>query len=364
MVRRWLLPWGVAAVVVGLAIADRSVPEAPVFRPLEGAALASDPGVQRAFAKAFCDEFAGDAARFPGTGCRDWMWWPHAGEAVASPPAATEARPATRTLVIIPGMFGECVAPWVGPYSSQYADLEARGYRVAVVPVEGRGSSARNAEILHRFLTRPGLDLHDAVVIAYSKGLTDFMLAATQPQAAAWRDQVDVLVSVAGTARGSRMADRFEPFHARWLAGLALDDCGASDRGGVRSLGAAEALPIATAYERARLPFRSYSVVASAPMGTLNPWLAGFNRLLSAIDERNDGQMLAIDAVAPGSTVLGVFRADHWSIALPFEDSDAWRMQLFAQSNRFPRGALVRAVLGFAAPVAARPEPQAESVRP
>jgi hypothetical protein len=38
---------------------------------------------------------------------------------------------------------------------------------------------------------------------------------------------------------------------------------------------------------------------------------------LSEWDERNDGQVLAVDAVLPGSTLLAEARADHWDVALP-----------------------------------------------
>jgi hypothetical protein len=75
--------------------------------------------------------------------------------------------------------------------------------------------------------------------------------------------------------------------------------------------------------------------------------LQGFHDLLARLDRRNDGQVLAEDAIVPGSVFLGVFRADHWSIVLPFEDSGAPEMRPFAVNNRFPRRALVTAVLDF-----------------
>lgn len=305
-----------------------------------------------AFSAVFCRKLRELSG--PGADCGRWHWGaPASPAAVAAPSLPSMPLPRHRTLVIVPGIFGECVAPWVTPFSRDYAALEALGYRIKVLPLEGRGSSERNAAIIHQHLSDPALGLRDAVVIAYSKGLTDFMLAASQPAAAAWRDDVDALVSVAGTANGSPVANRAATLYERLLAKLPLKHCGPSDGGGARSLTYARAMAVADAFAAAKPPFATYSVVAVAAQWPVNPALSGSYRLLARIDERNDGQVLLEDAVVPGSTVLGLFRADHWSIALPFEESDALPMLLLGRKNTFPRGALVRAVLEFTAPVAA-----------
>jgi hypothetical protein len=108
---------------------------------------------------------------------------------------------------------------------------------------------------------------------------------------------------------------------------------------------------VAARFLASRPPFATYSVIAVAGDGPVNPMLDGFHALLSRLDERNDGQVLLEDAVVPGSTVLGVFRADHWSIALPFEDSPNPAMRALGIHNHFPRAALVRAIAGYTAPV-------------
>lgn len=311
---------------------------------------------RQAFADVFCrfHDAHPDPTR---AGCDRWMWPVEHTEASSSPPGAPPpAAPPTRTLVIAPGIFGECVAPWVTPFSEDYEALAALGYKIMVLPLEGRGSSARNAEIIHEHLSAPGLG-KDAVVVAYSKGVTDFMLAASQPGAASWRDNIAVFVSVAGTANGSPAANHgtalYEKLIDRLLRIVPPPTCGASDGGGVRSLRYADAMPVSDAFAASLPPFRTYSVIAVAADGAVNPFLSGFHRLLSRIDQRNDGQVLLEDAVVPGSTVLGVFRADHWSIALPFEDSDAALMKPLGRHNSFPRGALIQALLAFTAPVEA-----------
>jgi hypothetical protein len=311
---------------------------------------------RQAFADVFC-RFHGARPDSMRADCARWMWPVEHTAGKGSPTdAPTPPAPPTRTLVIAPGIFGECVAPWVTPFSEDYEALAALGYRIMVLPLDGRGSSTRNAEIIHERLSAPGLG-KGAVVIGYSKGVTDFMLAASQPRAAAWRDNVAAFVSVAGTANGSPAANHgttlYEKLVDRLLRIVPPPTCSASDGGGVRSLRYADAMPVSDAFAASRPPFRTYSVIAVAADGPVNPLLSDFHRLLSRIDQRNDGQVLLEDAVVPGSTVLGVFRADHWSIALPFEDSDAALMKPLGRHNSFPRGALIRALLAFTAPVQA-----------
>ncbi|WP_282297264.1 hypothetical protein [Stenotrophomonas sp. PS02289] len=308
---------------------------------------------RRAFAAEFCRQLATEP-NMAASDCSQWSW-PIGHAAQISPPpvnAQAEPLPSRRILVVIPGIFGECVAPWVTPFSADHAALSELGYPVEVMPVRGRASSAHNAEILHAHLRKLPPDAH-AVVLAYSKGLTDFMLAASQPQAAAWRDRVSVLVSVAGVAQGSPVADHNELTYEVLLSGVDVPICEAVDGGGVASLTHQEVMPIADAFVASRPSFATYSVVAVARRGYINPLLDGANEWLSRMDERNDGQVLMEDAIIPGSTLLGVFRADHWSIALPFEQSPKLWMRLMSFNNRFPRGAVIRAILAHAAPVAA-----------
>lgn len=308
-----------------------------------------------AFTGRFCQELSQVS---PGEDCTRWLWKPPKEAPAATTPAVAAAP--RRTLVIAPGIFGECVAPWVTPFSADYTALERRGYQIKVLPLEGRASAARNARIIHEHLSDPRLALTDALVIAYSKGASDFMLAASQPESAGWRHRISAFVSVAGTPHGSPAANHGADLYQDLLAKFPLDACDSSDGGGVQSLTYAETRRTAEAFVESKPPFATYSVVAVAADGPINPLLYGFHRWLSRIDERNDGQVLLEDAIVPQSTVLGVFRADHWSIALPFEESAAFKMKPLGYNNHFPRGALVRAILEFTAPVSTQATTQKE----
>jgi len=341
----------VAAALLGLlagctvpGIRVRDLPQPTVRSSWAHAGIRDD---RVAFATGFCAQLESlDPASGP---CAQWLWrlpesTGHEGSVVPKP------APDRRTLVIIPGILGECVAPWVTPFSADYRALEALGYRVHVIPVKGRASSQLNARIIHEALT--GLDLDDAVVVAYSKGVTDFMSAATLPEAANWRDRLGAFISVAGTANGSPAANHSAGLYQSLLRRLPFKYCQPSDGGGVQSLSYADARDVADRFAASKPGFALYSIIAVAADGPVNPVLRDFHALLARIDERNDGQVLLDDAVVPGSTVLGVFRADHWSIALPFEDSDALAMRPLSRNNHFPRGALIRAALEYVAPVA------------
>ena len=68
-------------------------------------------------------------------------------------------------------------------------------------------------------------------------------------------------------------------------------------------------------------------------------------RQLAVIDPRNDGQLIAADAVLPASTLLAEARADHWDVAIP-RDRDPNPLLRAATSGRsYPRAALFRATL-------------------
>lgn len=346
------LPWLLASAFLLVGCNARGIrvddlPEPTIRSSWSRAGISNE---RQAFSEVFCRNLQESPV---GAGeCTDWLWMP-ATAPITRGPGPGRDRPAQRTLIVAPGIFGECVAPWVTPFSADYEALEALGYQVEVLPLKGRASSAFNARVIHEQLS--ALELNDAVVIAYSKGASDFMLAASQPESAAWRDKISAFVSVAGTAHGSPAANHAASLYKRLLARIPVDQCAPFDGGGIQSLTFLEARRAANAFEASQPPFAIYSVVAVAAGRPINPLLDGFHRWLSRIDERNDGQVLMEDAVIPGSTVLGVFHADHWSIALPFEDSLSLRMRPLGKNNSFPRGTLIRAILEYMAPVSAHP---------
>lgn len=294
----------------------------------------------------FSQRFCANYTRFAKPGAQACERWLSGAIPSAQAPPSAIPHPADRirSIVIIPGIFGECVSQWVTPFSHDHQYLESLGYKVHVIAVSGRGSSEQNAAIIHRFFDANVIER--ALVVGYSKGATDFMQAAAQPAAQDWSPRIAAFVSFAGVVNGTPLASRGDNLYAH-LADVRTKWCGPSDGGGVESLTYQFATRTAAAFGRTRKAYPSFSVAAVGDPAAINPVLAGTYALMTKLDQRNDGQVLVEDAIVPGSTFLGAFKADHWSIVLPFEDSDAAAMRKFSKNNHFPRRALITSVIEF-----------------
>lgn len=253
-------------------------------------------------------------------------------------------------LVFVEGLFGECVRNLASPFSESYAGLASLGYRIVVIPVEGRSSSARNAEIISNTL-RGQVQEHDRLlVIGYSKGVPDFLEALGRYGAESWVSRVDTFVSIAGAVNGTPIADDLRGAYDSLVAKLPLPNCPAGDGKALDSLTrsyrqqwlAANAPPKSIRY---------FSLVAVAKSGEVNPLLVPFREALGRYGPLNDAQVLAEDAVLPNSHLLGFASADHWAIALPFGRSGSLEALPLRSANAFPREVLIRAILEYVASV-------------
>jgi len=251
------------------------------------------------------------------------------------------------TLVFIPGIFGECVRNIATPFSDSYEELRQNGYRVVVVPAEGRSSSATNAAIIDRTLRSTQDDL---VVLGYSKGVSDFMEALQLYADAEWVGRTRAFISVAGVVSGTPIADELEGLYATLLARVPVSTCEPGDKGAVTSLTRQTRMSWLSSH---RLPetIEYFSVVAYPTTSALNPLLAPFHSHLSLIDARNDGQVLIEDAVLPKSHLLAYVNADHWAVAMPFNRSTNPGAAFLAIGNAFPREVLLQAILAYVAQV-------------
>lgn len=270
------------------------------------------------------------------------------------------ARRSGAAVMVIPGMFGDCVAAQSVPFGDgvertpaeavtaaygAYADLGLHSLRM--VPLPGRVSTEANgaalAAAIREQAAAPGVS--SLVLVGYSKGVPDAMQALALLHAAGEMPAVPVaLVSVAGTVMGTPLADRFEGWYDTWAPRRAVFGCTPADGEELASMTRRERLRWWAVHE---LPptLARYSIVAYAAPADTGPLLRVTQSILAEIDPRNDGQMIAGDAILPGSELLATARADHWDIALPRDRHEsAWVRDL--QSGRhYPREALFRAVL-------------------
>ena len=317
-----------------------------------------------AFAALFEDELREDG-RQAGEGAARWL---HGVDAANALPAAEAsrlrasfaARASATAVLIVPGLFGDCVSAQSVPFGDgelrtpersvveayrQYDDLGLRSVRM--VPLPGRASSASNGRLLaDAILTeagRPGVAR--IVVIAYSKGLPDLLHAMDLLQADGGLPRsLDAVVSVAGAVMGTPLADFYESVYDVVSPLVSPLDCTAQRPGDLASLTRRERIAWLTAHPLAAGP-SYYSVVAHAPLDELAPPLRWAARQLAAVDPRNDGQILAADAVLPGSTLLAEARADHWDVALPRDRHPDALWRSLTSGRSYPREALFRALL-------------------
>jgi hypothetical protein len=246
-------------------------------------------------------------------------------------------------LVIVPGIFGECVARYALPFEDAAAHLKSAHGLAAMewIPISGRSSSAANAAAIARWLDEhPSAPGQRLVLLGYSKGATDLIEAAARYENAI--PAGSAIVSVAGAIMGTPMADEGEAAF-RALSRLPLPNCAPGDGGAAESLTtrvrraspSSQALPVR---------FRYFSLPAFAERPNVSRALRASHAVLQRRGGRNDGQMLARDAVIPASRLLGFARADHWAVALPLRRAMPWAAGLLDR-NDYPRTVLLEAVL-------------------
>jgi pimeloyl-ACP methyl ester carboxylesterase len=315
-----------AAVLAMLVLTGcAATPEAPALlaSPIAIRSLDQAPDWQdgRArFREIFCSTMRRDGRVLPGeTDCDQWLWRLPDEPAPVKDSVAdfSSASPAGLRVVLIAGAFAECVGDEALPFSAGAARLRANGGRVETILVSGRSGSTHNARQIADVLAREPIPANEnLVLIGYSKGALDALhFLVDFPEQAG---QVVALVSVAGPVFGSLIARKFESTYAALLAKIPSEKCPPGDGevlsslqpDAVRSWLQSNTLPPAVRYySLAAFTTREHIARALVP-----PW-----KILNDTDPRNDGQVIAADAVIPGSTLLGFANADHWGIAMTME---------------------------------------------
>lgn len=294
-----------------------------------------------------------------------WLWGvtSKSGDRSAASPvdrAALAARAPSASVLIVPGLFGDCFDTQSVPYGDgvvrtrelslteayrQHDDLGLRGIRSLAVP--GRASSAANGRVVADAIrieaARPGVDR--IVIVAYSKGVPDTLHALAQLQAEGGvPSSVKALVSVAGVVMGTPFADHFDAAFESLSPLVRPFDCTASDGLEVASVTRRERVSwLATNPPPGSL--RYYSIVAYAPRDEIAWALRPSHALMSSFDVQNDGQIYASDAILPGSVLLAEARADHWDVALPRDRHPSVAMRVLTSGRAYPREALFRAMI-------------------
>jgi hypothetical protein len=300
-----------------------ATPEAPddLASPVQFRTIAGAPPVldgRAAFRSTFCATLRAEGLASPGdASCDRWLWRladePMAESGLALPPA----NPQRLEVLFVTGAFSECVGESSRPFSAGAARLRAAGANVRMIVVSGRSGTAHNARQIAEAITAlPIDDDRWVVLVGYSKGGLDILrLLVDFPELAA---RVDAVIGVATPLYGTPLAEMAAPAYAALGANMPHDKCPPGDGEVIASL-----TPAAAAQWLAANPLpagvRFYSLAAFTTREHVGRALAPFWKHLGGPGVRNDGQVVATDAIIPGSTLLGYANADHWGIAQTIE---------------------------------------------
>jgi hypothetical protein len=269
-------------------------------------------------------------------------------------------RAGTASVLLVPGLFSDCVESQAVPFGDgvprmrersaldsyrQYDDLGLASIRLLSLP--GRSSSVDNghrlAQAIRSEAERPQVER--ILMVAFSKGVPDSLRALAELQTGGGvPGKLTALVSVAGVVMGTPIADRYEKLYGNLSPTAAFIDCAESDGQELASLPtqaskawlSANPLPGSLQY---------YSIVAHVAPSETAVLLRPFRGMLDAIDPRNDGRVIAADAILPASTLLAEVRADHWEIALPRDRHPGAVLRALTSGRAYPREALFRALM-------------------
>ena len=252
--------------------------------------------------------------------------------------------PPELALFIVTGAFSECVGDVARPFIVGADNLRAEGAYVETIMVSGRSGTASNARQIAAAIERAHVTAErHLIVVGYSKGALDALRFLVDFPALA--GQVDAVVSVAGPIYGSPLAEMAEAPYARLLARLPYDKCPPGDGEVIRSLDPKVATQWLASNPLPRSA-RYYSITGFTIREHMARSLVPTWKILNRTDVRNDGQVVAADAVIPGSTLLGYANADHWGIAESLEEVRTF-LAARPDPTPFPLEPLLRSIMLF-----------------
>ncbi len=257
----------------------------------------------------------------------------------ATPPMADLAR--RYRVAFVPGLFADCVGPLLRPFAGVERDLAQAGVDVHYLPVAGRGTSAANAERLASQVAALPDDPRPLIVFAYSKGLPDLLEFVAHHPAKVHR--IAAIVSIAGAAQGSLLADELQSEYRTWLSSFRLLSCAPGTGEEIDDVRRAVRLEWWRQH-RATISVPVFSLVTMPRPDHLTPFTAATYHRLASIDPLNDGMLFWYDQILPGSHLLGFVNADHWSV-VQSAGRDLPIMGVLFRDGHVPRTLLVEAAI-------------------
>ena len=303
-----------------------------------GQPAASDGRVR--FREIYCGVLAADPSH-SGTTCDEALVRLSDEPPARSAPAPLPGFDPSMHILFVGGAFGECFRDIATPFPADIAKLSGLGYRIRLVTVDGRSSSAHNAgqiaDAVREEQVGPGEKL---VLMGYSKGTPDILeFLVRSPDLAA---RVDAVVSFSGAVNGSPLGDAYAGLYAM-VAAIDLKACGAGDHGVLDSL----RVKVRTQWlARHRLPanVRYFSVSSFTEADQTARLMFITKGDLDRAEALNDGQTIFYDQLIPGSVLLGYAHGDHWAVVLPLQEKWPYWGGNSAKTH-YPRDLLFEAVV-------------------
>jgi len=328
-----------AVLVLATACATPMPPPAPIMPasivPIDGSRDESHP-----FARVFCSTLAHFRQK-DGHAWGDCAKYLEASETPQAQPKGAFAAP--YRFLFVAGFGGDCFNG-VRAFGPSIAHLgDAHSVKVEAFSVSPFGSSDENGRSIARHIDDGWAAdaTRKYVLIGYDKGAVDLLEALRALNAPATK--VAALVTIAGDIGGLWIPDDVRALvqpSQPWIG----QGCPGNVGDGLHSL-------LRDVRERSLrenpIPVPGYSLVAASTPEETSRVLAPSWSRLSRYSVEQDGQVVAWEAVLPGAKFLGTARADHWAVALPFEEASVSAKAI--NRNHFPRDALFEAIVRFVA---------------
>jgi hypothetical protein len=258
-----------------------------------------------------------------------------AGASIALKPIPTKYR-----VLVAPGFLSACAAS-AAVFEEGRRHLREKHRIDAELLQLPNDSSEANAKRIAEYLRgKMAENAKKYIVVGHSKGAVDLQVALQDAAVAA---SVAAFISVAGAIGGSPLADLMPGGMEDLIARMPSPECAGDLAASLRSLRREERRAFLERHPAQPAP--SYALVAVSDKRNTSKALLHTWFLLSFYGSRQDGQILAEDAILPGAKNLGVAKADHLAVAQSF---DRTVVSAMFDHGRYPRVALLEALVRFA----------------
>jgi hypothetical protein len=267
--------------------------------------------------------------------------------ALADEPQFNTPIPTNLTVLAIGGIFSHCFdSRGVHAFGPALKHLKDDHHLATdTIEIDGLGTPEDNAARIDAYLRQ-----HQGqyIAVGHSKGAVDLMTAIQLYESA--KTQIAALVSVAGAIAGSRLMDYPMPVAKVGFQEAALrsglGQCPIESYDGMKSVRREVRYAFLTRWSPP-VSLRSFSLVGAVPEKKTSTVLRRMWRRLEYYSSDQDSQVIAEEGIIPNAEFLGVAKGDHWALALPFTEHHDEKIRTSVSENRFPRTALLEAIVRY-----------------